>query len=155
MYNWFVIHKRKDVYVKMGLIKEFKEFAFKGNVMDMAVGVIIGGAFTAVVTGVVTNILEPVVQLIMNHSEEGFEVWKASLLGNVSALISSIVSFFITALVLFLIIKGIKTAETKAASLKKSDEPAPAPTTKVCPYCLSEVPVAATKCAHCTSNLAE
>lgn len=139
----------------MGLIKEFKEFAFKGNVLDMSVGIIIGGAFTAVVTGVTSGILEPIVQLIMDHSEEGLIAWKAALPGSVSALASSIVSFFITALVLFLIIKGIKTAEAKAASLKKADEPAPAPTTKVCPYCLSEIPVAATRCAHCTSDLAE
>ena len=137
----------------MGLIKEFKDFAFKGNVLDMAVGVIIGGAFTAVVQGVVSNILEPVVQLIMNHSEEGLIVWKASLSGNVSALISAIISFFITALVLFLIIKGIKTAEAKAAALTKKEEEAPAPTTKTCPYCKSEIPVDAVKCAHCTSDV--
>ena len=136
----------------MGLIKEFKEFAFKGNVMDMAVGVIIGGAFTAVVTGVTTGILEPIVQLIMDHSEEGLAAWEAALPGNVSALIGSIVSFLITALVLFLIIKGIRTAEAKAASLTKK-EAAPAPNTKICPYCKSEIPIDATKCAHCTSDV--
>ena len=130
----------------MGLIKEFKEFAFRGNVLDMAVGVIIGGAFTAVVTGVTTGILEPIVQLIMDHSEEGLVAWKAALPGNVSALIGSIVSFLITAMVLFLIIKGIRTAEAKT---KKAPEAAP--TTKTCPYCKSEIPIDATKCAHCTS----
>lgn len=141
--------------MKMGLIKEFKDFAFKGNVMDMAVGVIIGGAFTAVVQGVVSNILDPIVQLVMNHSETGLDAWKAALPGNVSALISAIISFLITALVLFLIIKGIKTAETKAAALtKKEPETAPAPTTKICPYCKSEIPIDATKCAHCTSEVA-
>ena len=137
----------------MGLIKEFKEFAFKGNVLDMAVGVIIGGAFTAVVQGVVTNILNPIVQLIMDHSSEGMTEWKAALPGNVSALISAIISFLITAMVLFLIIKGIKTAEAKAAAISKKDEPAPAPTTKVCPYCKSEIPIDAVKCAHCTSDV--
>lgn len=137
----------------MGLIKEFKEFALRGNVLDMSVGVIIGGAFTAVVTGVTTGILEPIVQLIMDHSEEGLKAWEAAMPGNVSALVGSIVSFLITALVLFIIIKGIRTAEAKAAALKKSDEPAPAPTTKVCPYCLSEIPIAATRCAHCTSDV--
>ena len=141
--------KKKGDEWKMGLIKEFKEFAFKGNVIDMSVGIIIGGAFTAVVTGVTSGILEPIVQLIMDHSEEGLIAWRAALPGNVSALVSAIVSFFITALVLFVIIKGIRTAETA----KKANEPAPAPTTKVCPYCLSEIPVAATRCAHCTSDL--
>lgn len=139
----------------MGLIKEFKDFAFKGNVLDMAVGVIIGGAFTAVVQGVVENILNPIVTLVMDHSEQGFVDWEKALPGNVSALVSSIISFLITALVLFFILKGINTASAKAAELAargKEEEPA-APTTKVCPYCKSDIPVDAVKCCHCTSDV--
>ncbi len=138
----------------MGLIKEFKDFAFKGNVLDMAVGVIIGGAFTAVVSGVVENILNPIVTLVMDHSEDGLAAWEKALPGNVSALASSIISFLITALVLFLILKGINTASAKAAELSgRGKEEAPAPTTKVCPYCKSEIPIDAVKCAHCTSDV--
>ncbi len=137
----------------MGLLKEFKDFAFKGNVMDMAVGVIIGGAFTTVVQGVTSNILEPIVQVILDHSPEGFEAWQKAVPGNVSALVSSIVTFLLTALVLFLILKGINAAEAKAAALVGKTEEAPAPTTKVCPYCKSEIHIEAVKCPHCASDV--
>lgn len=139
----------------MGLLKEFKDFAFKGNVMDMSVGVIIGGAFTAVVSGVTDNILNPIVQLVLKHTPEELEAWEKALPTYVGSLVSAIVTFLLTALVLFLIIKGINTASAKAAALasrSKEDEPA-APTTKVCPYCKSEIPVDAVKCCHCTSDV--
>ena len=139
----------------MGLLKEFKDFAFKGNVMDMSVGVIIGGAFTAVVSGVTDNILNPIVQLVLKHTPEELEAWEKALPTYVGSLVSAIVTFLLTALVLFLIIKGINTASAKAAALAsrgKEDEPA-APTTKVCPYCKSEIPVDAVKCCHCTSDV--
>ncbi len=140
----------------MGLIKEFKDFALKGNVMDMAVGVIIGGAFTGVVTSVVDNIFTPIVQVVTGALD--FDVWKASLSSYGSALAGQVINFLIVALCLFLIIKAIKTAEAKAAALTaaalgKKEEEAPAPTTKICPYCLSEIPIEAVKCAHCTSDL--
>lgn len=136
----------------MGLIKEFKDFAFKGNVMDMAVGVIIGGAFTSVVAGVTEHILNPIIDMAMRHIT--VDEWVDGISGNISALIGTIITFLLTALVLFLIIKGINTAEAKAAALSHKEEAAPAPTTKVCPYCKSEIPVDATKCAHCTSDVA-
>ncbi|MGN1097719.1 MAG: large conductance mechanosensitive channel protein MscL [Clostridia bacterium] len=140
----------------MGLIKEFKEFALKGNVMDMAVGVIIGGAFTSVVTGVVNNIFTPIVEMVTGKLT--FDAWKAGIPGYGSALIGEIINFLIVALCLFLIIKAIKTAEEKATvlaakALGKDEEEAPAPTTKVCPYCKSEIPIDAVKCAHCTSDV--
>ena len=115
----------------MGLLKEFKDFAFKGNVMDMSVGVIIGGAFTAVVSGVTDNTLNPIVQLILKHTPEELEAWEKALPTYVGSLVSAIVTFLLTALVLFLIIKGINTAGAKASALAsrgKEDEPA-APTT--------------------------
>lgn len=140
----------------MGLIKEFKDFALKGNVIDMAVGIIIGGAFTSVVTGVVDNIFTPIVGIVTGSTT--FEAWKEAFPGYTSALIGEIINFLIVALCLFLIIKAIKTAETKAAAVAakatgKEAAPAPAPTTKVCPYCKSEIPVDAVKCAHCTSDV--
>ena len=142
--------KRKVAKI-MGLLKEFKDFAFKGNVMDMAVGVIIGGAFTAVVSGVTEQILNPILDMVFGHIT--VEDWIAGLSGNVSGLVNAIITFLLTALVLFLIIKGIATAEAKAAALVHKEEEAPAPTTKVCPFCKSEIPVEATKCAHCTSDV--
>lgn len=141
----------------MGLLKEFKDFALKGNVMDMAVGVIIGGAFSTIVSGLTQNILQPVLSLVTQAMS--LEEWKAAMPGNVSALLTAIVDFLITAFVLFVIIKGVKAAEDKAAAIaaaalgKKEDEEAPAPTTKVCPYCKSEIPIDAVKCAHCTSDV--
>lgn len=140
----------------MGLIKEFKDFAFKGNVLDMAVGVIIGGAFTSVVSGVVENILTPLVTVITGGL--ALEEWVQNLPVYGSNIVGSIVTFLLTALCLFLIIKGIRTAEKKAADVaaalsKKEAEAAPAPTTKVCPFCKSEIPVDAVKCAHCTADL--
>ncbi len=140
----------------MGFLKEFKDFALKGNVMDMAVGVIIGGAFTAVVTNVTTSILQPIIGVVMGATT--VEDWAHALPTYGSLLVTSIINFLITALVLFLIIKGIRAAEAKAAAIaaaatgKKEEEPA-APTTKICPFCKSEIPVDAVRCAHCTSNL--
>ncbi len=142
----------------MGLLKEFKDFALKGNVIDMAVGVIIGSAFTAVVSGVVENILTPIVTVAtggMSISDwaEAFPTYAGNLVGE-------IVSFLLTALCLFLIVKGIKAAETKAAAIAaaaRGEAPAepPAPTTKVCPFCHSEIHIDATRCPHCTSELSE
>lgn len=139
----------------MGLVKEFKDFALKGNVIDMAVGIIIGGAFTTVVSGVVENVLTPIVQVVTGGMS--LAEWKEALPKYGGNLVGEIVTFFITALCLFLIIKAIRTAETKAAeiaaALTKKGEEAPAPVTKVCPYCKSEIPVEAVKCAYCTSNV--
>ncbi len=139
----------------MGLLKEFKDFAFKGNVMDMSVGVIIGGAFTAVVSGVTDNILNPIVQLVLKHTPEELESWEKALPTYVGSLVSAIVTFLLTALVLFFILKGINAASVKAAALanRGKEEEAPAPTTKVCPYCKSEIPIDAVKCCHCTSEV--
>lgn len=139
----------------MGLIKEFKDFALKGNVIDMAVGIIIGGAFTTVVSGVVENILTPIVQVVTGGLP--FDDWKASLPVYGSNVVGEIVTFLITALCLFLIIKAIHTAETKAAAIAaaitKKEEEAPAPTTKICPFCKSEINIEAVKCAHCASEV--
>lgn len=139
----------------MGLLKEFKDFALKGNVIDMAVGVIIGSAFTAVVSGVVDNILTPIVTVVTGGMS--FSDWTAAVPNYGSNLVGEIVSFLLTALCLFLIVKAIKTAEKKAADIKaavsgeKPEEPAP--TTKDCPFCHSEIHIDATRCPHCTSEL--
>lgn len=125
--------------------KEFKEFALRGNVMDMAVGIIIGGAFSGIVTSLTDNFINPILNVITGHAVYA----KADVMGFVAAFISSVINFIIMAFILFCLMKGIN----KMLSIgKKKEEPA-APTTKVCPYCKSVIPIDASKCAHCTSDL--
>ncbi len=132
-------------------IAEFKKFALRGNVIDLAVGVIIGGAFTGIVNGVSNNFIKPLLAWIMGAKPEeiliGEAPWTWGLAG--SDFLSTIINFVITALVLFIIIKVFNQLST----IGKKPEAPKAPTTKKCPYCLSEIPIAATKCAHCTSEL--
>jgi len=133
-------------------MKEFKEFISRGNVMDMAVGVIIGGAFTAIVTSLVNDIVMPLLSLITGGFDfsalsialgEGEEA--ASL--NYGAFISAIINFLLIALVIFVIIKSIN----KMA--KKKEEEKEEPTTKECPFCHETISINATRCPHCTSEL--
>ena len=115
--------------------------------MDMAVGIIIGGAFSGIVTSLTDNFINP----ILNELTGNAVYTKTEVLGFVSAFLSSVVNFIIMAFILFCLVKAIN----KLMSLgKKKEEPA-APTTKLCPYCKSEIPIDATRCAHCTSILEE
>lgn len=126
-------------------IEEFKEFALRGNMMDMAVGVIIGGGFTGIVTSLTDNFINPILNLVTCAEMYTFR----DLARFASRFASDLVNFLILAFVLFCLIKGIN----KILSFgQKKEEPA-APATKKCPYCLSEIPVQATRCAHCTSVL--
>lgn len=131
-------------------MKEFKEFISRGNVMDMAVGVIIGGAFTAIVTSLVNDIIMPILSLITGGFDftalaiafgEGEEA--ASL--NYGSFIQAIINFILIAIVIFVIIKSINKF-----SKKKPEE---APTTKECPYCMEKISIKAKKCPHCTSDV--
>jgi large conductance mechanosensitive channel len=126
------------------LIKEFKEFAFKGNVLDLAVAVILGAAFGKVVTAVVDIFLNPIIESLPKVGEGG-SAWTAPLI----TFAAVVVEFLLTALILFAIIK----AANKAKNLKKKEEAPAAPTTKVCPFCQSEISIKATRCPHCTSEL--
>ena len=127
------------------LLKEFKDFAMKGNVLDLAVAVVLGAAFNKVVTAVVEIFLNPIIESLPKI-EEGGSAWTAPLVSFAAV----VVEFLLTALVLFLIVK----AANKAKNLKKKEEEAPAePTTKKCPFCLSEIDIKATRCPHCTSEL--
>ena len=141
-----------------GLIEEFKKFIMRGNVMDMAVGVIVGGAFTSIVTSLNQDILTPVLGVfggidfsnlfVVLGSKEGAPVLAY---GN---FITAVLNFLITAFVIFLLIKGMNAINTKLS--KKEEEAAPAaPTTKTCTYCKSEIAIDATRCPHCTSVLEE
>ncbi|MGN0387205.1 MAG: large conductance mechanosensitive channel protein MscL [Suilimivivens sp.] len=126
-------------------LKEFKEFALRGNVMDMAVGIIIGGAFSGIVTSLTDNFINPVISVIMGNAS----YTKADIIGFGSAFLASIVNFIIMAFILFCLIRGIN----KLMSVGKKKEEPKAPTTKICPYCKSEIPLDAVRCAHCTSEL--
>ncbi len=128
------------------LMEEFKAFALRGNVMDMAVGVIVGGAFSDIVTSLTENILKPIINLCM-----GSQLYSLDDIKNFGAsFISSVVNFVIMAFILFMLLKFVNKLLT--IGIKKEEEPA-APTTKVCPYCKSEIPIEATRCPHCTSEL--
>lgn len=129
-------------------LNEFKTFALRGNVVDLAVGMIIGSAFTGIVTSLKDNFIQPILDFI-TRSHPAFYT-KEELLGFLSAFISAIINFIIIAFVLFLIIKGLNSL----MSIGKKKEEAPAePTTKTCPFCKSEIDIQATRCAHCTSVL--
>ena len=130
-------------------LKEFKEFALKGNIVDLAIGMIIGSAFTAIVTALTANFIQPILDLATG-AHKGLYKW-AEIAGFISAFVSAIINFIIIALVLFLLMKGIN--KLMEASKKKEEEPAPEITTKTCPYCKSEIDIEATRCPHCTSEL--
>lgn len=130
------------------LIEEFKKFAFKGNVIDLAVAVVIGAAFTAIVTSLVNDIISPLIGLIFKQDFSHLAVGIGDANVKYGAFIMAVINFFIVAVVMFALVKSVN----KVTSLgKKKDEPAP--TTKKCPYCYSEIHIDATRCPHCTSEI--
>lgn len=135
-------------------IEEFKQFISRGNVMDLAVGVIIGSAFTGVVNSLTDNIIKPLINCIGGAQVQG----KIHLLGdnyiNYGAFISAVINFLIMALVIFCIMKAINKF-LSALIREKKEEIQEEPTTKICPYCKSEVPLDAVKCCHCTSDISD
>ncbi len=130
-------------------LAEFKEFIAKGNVLDLAVGVIIGAAFGDIVTSLTTNIIQPIIGCIGGAEVAG----KIHLIGDnyidYGAFISAIINFLIMAFVIFVIVKAVN----KTMSIGKKKEELAAPTTKVCPFCKSGIDIAAVKCPHCTSDI--
>jgi large conductance mechanosensitive channel len=131
------------------MLKEFKTFIMRGNVMDLAVGVIIGGAFGKIVTSLVSDILMPLIGLIVGGIDfTGLAFSLGSAKVTYGNFINNIIDFIIIALVIFLMVKGIN-------SMQKKPEPTPAadPITKECPHCFTIIPIKATRCPHCTSEL--
>ena len=126
-------------------IQEFKAFALRGNVMDMAIGVLIGAAFSGIVTALTDNFINPMLQAVMKGQTYSME----EIAGFGGNFLTAVVNFFITALVLFCLLKAVN----KMMSLGQKKEAPAAPTTKQCPYCCSEIPIAASRCPHCTSQL--
>ena len=132
--------------------EEFKKFISKGNVMDLAVGVIIGGAFQAIVNSLVNDIIMPLLGIItggLDFSSLSITVGDAQIM--YGSFISAIINFLLMALVLFMVIKAMN----KAKELTEKPKEPEAPTTKKCPYCQSDIPIAAVRCPHCTSELKE
>lgn len=143
---------------------EFKKFALKGNMIDLAVGVIIGGAFNSLVSSLVNDIIMPALSIFTGKMD--FANWFLALDGNTyetieaakeagvatinyGNFISGIINFIIMAFVVFMMVRAIN-------KLKKDEPAAPAaPTTKKCPFCKTDIPLEATKCPHCTSTLEE
>lgn len=144
------------------MFREFKEFAMRGNVVDMAVGIIIGAAFGKVVTSVVNDILMPPIGLLLgrldfsnlfiNLSESPYaSLAEAKAAGaatvNYGVFTNTVVDFVIVAFAIFLLIKQVNRIQ------RPQERPALAPTTKECPHCLSAIPLRATRCAHCIADL--
>ena len=150
-----------------GFLKEFKEFAVKGNVIDMAVGIIIGGAFSPIVNSLVKDIIMPHIGFVMNNvdfnnlylsltptSEHYSTVAEAQEAGlvtiNYGTFINTLISFLIVSFAVFLLVKTIN----KLKAEKPAEPAAPAePTTKNCPFCCSEINIKATKCPYCASEV--
>lgn len=138
----------------MKIVKEFKEFISRGNVMDLAVGVIIGGAFTSIINSLVTDLLNPLLGLLtggIDFSALAITIGTGEdpAVFAYGAFISAVINFLLVALVLFFLIKGMN-----ALHFKKKEEAAPSmPSTKVCPFCKSEIAIDACRCPHCTSEL--
>lgn len=125
--------------------EEFKQFALKGNMFDMAVGIIIGSAFTAVVNSLTDNLINPLLKFITGASTYTSQ----ELLGFFSSFISAFLNFIIMAFVLFCLLKFINRIMT----IGKKKEEDNTPLTKKCPYCMSDIDINATRCPHCTSIL--
>jgi large conductance mechanosensitive channel len=150
------------------MLKEFKEFALQGNVVDMAIGIVIGAAFGVIVTSLVNDIIMPPIGLLLGGVDFSnlfimlqkgdpagpyASLADAQLAGavtiNYGLFINAVISFLIIAFVIFLLIRAINRMR------REEEAPAKEPTTKKCPFCLSTIPLNATRCAYCTSQLAQ
>lgn len=133
--------------------KEFKEFVSKGNIFDMAVGLIIGSAFTAIVNSLVKDIFSPLITIITGKADMTQLIWNVNGAEiKYGSFLQNVITFLLTAIVLFMLVKGINSLRNLGKKKEEPAEPA-APTTKICPYCCSEISIEATKCPHCTSEL--
>ena len=140
------------------VMKEFKTFALKGNVLDMAVGIIIGASFGKIVDSLVKDVMMPPLGMLLGKVDFsnlkialGSEADAATI--NYGAFINNVISFIIVAFAVFVLVKGINTVRAKMEKAEAKEAAAAAPTEKVCPYCCTKIPVNATRCPHCTSEL--
>jgi len=150
----------------LSMLKEFKEFAMRGNVLDMAVGIIIGAAFGTIVNSLVADVIMPPIGMLLGNIDFNnlFAVLKEGKVAapylslaaakeagavtiNYGFFINTIITFLIVAFAVFLLIRSVNKL------VKQQEAPPAVPTTKECPYCLSTIPIKATRCGHCTSEL--
>ena len=156
------------------MIKEFKKFIMRGNMIDLAVGMIIGAAFNAIVTSLVNDIFMPIIGALVGSTDfsnlyvvlgdlpAGMAEKPATLAAaqeaglatlNYGNFITAIINFLLMAIVVFLIVKAFNKMAESGEKLNKKEEKKAEPTTKVCPFCQSEISIKATRCPHCTSEL--
>lgn len=133
-------------------LQEFKAFAMRGNVLDMAVGVVVGGAFNAIVTSLVNDIISPVIGLFFNTDFSDLAITVGDVSVAYGSFVTAVVNFLIVAFTLFVVIKTVNKANSLTHKPEAPAAPA-APTEKECPYCFSKIPLKATRCPHCTSVL--
>ena len=151
--------------------KEFKEFATRGNVVDLAIGIIIGGAFQKIVTSLVNDIIMPSISIITGKIDfNDLKITAGSISINYGTFLTSVLDFLIIAFSIFLIVRYLNKLNHKLEEMKdfeikfdkrgftkrkknKVSEPKPEPTTKICPYCFSEINIKASRCPNCTSEL--
>lgn len=134
---------------KNGFWSEFRQFIAKGNVMNLAVGVIIGAAFQAITNSLVNDIISPVIGLFASADMSAWSVMVGGAEIRYGAFLTAIINFLIMALVIFLLVKILN----RIMAMGKKPEPKAGPTTKKCPFCCSEIAIEATRCPHCTSEL--
>lgn len=156
MYNikkWFKSSKEESEKERIPVMKkffnEFKKFISRGNVMDMAVGIIIGGAFTSIVTSLVNDIINPILGVFggMNFDQLSVKIFGEATL-NYGKFLTAVVNFLIMALIVFCIVKAMNAAGERFGHKEEKG-----PDTKECPYCKSKIAIAATRCPNCTSML--
>lgn len=156
-----------------GFINEFKKFAVRGNVIDMAVGIIIGAAFGKIVDSLVKDVIMPPIGLLLGKVDftNLFVVLKdgvaqagpyvsldaaqkaGAVTLNLGLFVNALISFTIVAFAVFILIKAINELQAKMLKQEEAEEAKKEPTEKTCPYCFTEIPVKATRCPHCTSEL--
>lgn len=134
-------------------LKEFKEFASKGDVMNLAVGIIIGGAFQAIVNSLVKDIISPLIGLFANMNFDYLLLKIGDVEIRYGSFLTSVINFLLMAFIIFLIVKAMNALTSRVDGVFNKDEKPAAPTIKICPYCKSEVNIEATRCPHCTSDI--
>ena len=142
-------HARKKGCFMKKLFEEFKTFIAQGDVMDLAIGVIIGGAFSSIVNSLIDDIINPLIALFGGVGEDGTIAGLTFMGMDFGAFLSAIINFLIISLVAFLLVKGVNKVKS-VAGMDKEEEEAPAPT---CPFCLEEIKEGATRCPHCGADL--
>ena len=139
----------------MGMVQEFREFINRGNVMDMAVGVIIGGAFTGIVTALTNDIIQPIIQLAAGGAPDVSGLMIPGTNINIGAFISAVINFFIVSIIVFSMVKAMNKLKDATAALTKKEEEEAAAAAPTCPFCLEEVKEGATRCPHCAGEFKE